>query len=258
MTTVSAKKLVAERRLEISQLRSGWSKPPRKFCPEGTTTFEIKILPSLAGTFLAVDAKPSLERLGYCQPGDETPATPAGQPTATGIASRHNKLGLINMILIIYLGIFLAATGSYILCSSIRPVGILLRYHILPAVVAVVIWFLPLLAICGEAPILALPVFLFGIPISFACLIDQRRLWKQKSDVRKGQLYGYPMVLAALPCVILAVLICRMPEELPSTSKLISFLLQTLAWMAGVVIVAYVGAAVWYKLAYASESKTKP
>ena len=162
------------------------------------------------------------------------------------------------MVLLIYFGIFFAGIGSYVLCSNVRPVGILLRYHILPAMVAVASWFLPLLAMCGDALIFGLLVWLFGIPLAFACLVDQRRLWKQRSDVRTRQLYGYPMVLAALPgCVILAIFVCRISEAHPATSELISFLLQALAWMAGMVLVGYAGAVVWYKLAYLDESKRK-
>ena len=124
----------------------------------------------------------------------------------------------------------------------------ILRYFILPAVVAVTMWVLPLLVILP--PILSL-LCILGSVIPFGCLLDQRRLWKQKSDVRKIQLFGVPMALAAIPsCFSLAIFIISVIPEHPTISQATWYLFQAVAWTFGLVLIAYAGSAAWYKLAY--------
>ena|SRR5712691_940618 len=140
----------------------------------------------------------------------------------------------------------------------------ILRYYILPAMVAVAIWILPLLAFGiysfntsgGGPPAVgaAAGIFLlclFGIPIPLGWLIDLRRRWKQRSDVRKLRLFGIPSVLGAIPgCGLIVIFIFGVIPEHPTTWEALSFLLGVLAVTVGLPLLGLAGAAAWYRLAY--------
>ncbi len=141
----------------------------------------------------------------------------------------------------------------------------ILRYYILPAIVAVAIWILPLLAFGiyardtsggGPAAVGAAAGFflvcLFGIPIPFGWLIDLRRRWKQRSDVRKARLFGIPTVLGAIPgCGLILIFIFLVIPEHATTWEAASNLLWALGVTVGLPLLGCAGAAAWYRLAYA-------
>jgi hypothetical protein len=162
----------------------------------------------------------------------------------------------------VYLGVCAIGISSYVICSKVSPTRILLRYHLFPAVVAVFVWFLPLLAFGAYAfaysndgpPALGAGVALFlcllGSPIPFAWLICLRRRWMQRSDVRKIQLFGIPAVLGALPGWGLAFVFFVTAHVTPHGAEAITILLFLFALTVALLFLGIAGAAAWYKLAY--------
>jgi hypothetical protein len=138
----------------------------------------------------------------------------------------------------------------------------ILRYYILPAIVAVAIWILPLLAFgiyardtsgggpaAGGASAGFYLVCLFGIPIPLAWLIDLRRRWKERGDVRKFRLFGIPSVLGAIPgCSLIAIFIFLEIPEHPNTWEALSNVLCILAVTVGLPLLGLAGAAAWYSI----------
>ena len=139
-----------------------------------------------------------------------------------------------------------------------------LRYYILPALAAIVVWGVPTLAFGvylfvtseGGAPAVgivgvAILECLFILPTAFAWLLILRIRWKRKSDVRKRILFGAPSVFGALPgCAILIILTFALRSEPHTTWEAIRIFISLSAFTAGLAALGFAGSATWYQLAY--------